>query len=363
MAIAEVIEQLKLVIVQIATPYNTGTGFLIPSENLIVTNEHVVRDNRRVVVNGSAFDKQIVDVLFLDSKLDLAFLASPRGLRDSTDVPLLTGRSLDEGESVLAIGHPYGLKFTTTNGIISNAAHHMQGIRYLQHDAALNPGNSGGPLVTHQGEIAGVNTFIVKDGNNIGFSLPAALLREALDDYLKIETRFALRCSSCSNILSEKMVEDQYCTICGTKAIFPNKVDEYEAVGVNKTIETTLTQLGHDVELARIGPNHWQINEGSAKITMAYHEDSGLIIGDAVLADLPRANIKPIYNYLLRQNYHLENLSLSVRGNEIILSLIIFDRYLNVETAAWLMKHLFRKADYYDNILVEEYGAMWKEVT
>lgn len=361
MTISDIIENYKGLIVQIATPYSTGTGFYLSGHGLIVTNEHVVRNNRKVVVNGASFEKQLVDVLFLDSKLDLAFLAPPAKFDEVLETPPLLTSSLKEGDGVLAIGHPYGLKFTTTNGIVSNANHQLHGITYLQHDAALNPGNSGGPLVTHTGEIAGINTFIVKEGNNIGFSLPASELISTIADFEKGGALYSLRCHSCANIVFEESIEDQYCSYCGTKAILPNLVEEYEPVGVNKTIELTLEDLGHVVSLARIGPNHWQIIEGSAKITLAYHEESGIIIGDAFLAELPKREIKPIYNYLLKENYHLENLSLSVRGNEIMLSLIIFDRYLNVDTAAFLMKHLFEKADYYDNILIEEYGALWKK--
>lgn len=362
MAITEAIERFRGLIVQIATPYSTGTGFYISQSNLIVTNEHVARDNRSVVIKGEKFQKQKSEVLYLDTRLDLAFLAAPVMTQELKTPDWVSG-SLKEGDGVLAIGHPYGLKYATTNGIISNMNHDMKGVRYIQHDAALNPGNSGGPLVTHQGEIAGINTFIVRDGNNLGFSLPAETLAETLEEFIAGDGTHAMRCHSCSNVLFADQIDDKYCSHCGAKAILPNEVEEYDPIGVSKTIESTLATLGHNVELARIGPNHWQIAEGSAKITLSYHDESGLIVGDAFLAELPKSEIKPIYQFLLAENYHLENLSLSVRGNEIILSLIIFDRYLNVDTAAFLMKHLFEKADHYDTILVEKYGALWKKET
>lgn len=360
MAITETIERFRGLIIQIATPHSTGTGFYISQSNLIVTNEHVARDNRSVVVKGEQFEKQMSEVLYLDSRLDLAFLAAPV-MKGKIETPDWIAKPIREGDGVLAIGHPYGLKYATTNGIISNVHHDMKGVRYIQHDAALNPGNSGGPLVTHEGEIAGMNTFIVRDGNNLGFSLPAETLADTLQEFASGKGSHAMRCHSCSNVLFADQIEDSYCSFCGAKAILPNEVEEYDPVGVSKTIESTLTSLGHNVALARIGPNHWQISEGSAKITLSYHGESGLIVGDALLAELPKSQIKPIYQYLLAENYHLENLSLSVRGNEIILSLIIFDRYLNVDTASSLMKHLFEKADYYDTILVEKYGALWKK--
>ena len=122
-----------------------------------------------------------------------------------------------------------------------------------------------------------------------------------------------------------------------------------------------LKTAGYDVRLARKGPSIWEVEKGSANINISYHEKTGLIVGDAHLCLLPKKNIKPIYKYLLKENFHLEGLTFSIKGRDIILSLLIYDRYLNEETGMELLKHLFERADYYDNILVEEYGAIWKE--
>ena len=81
---------------------------------------------------------------------------------------------------------------------------------------------------------------------------------------------------------------------------------------------------------------------------------------DALLCTLPPQNIKALYEYLLRENYRNEGVTLSVRGQDIVLSLLIYDRYLKEETAEKLLSSLFEKADSYDNILVEQYGAKWR---
>jgi len=67
-----------------------------------------------------------------------------------------------------------------------------------------------------------------------------------------------------------------------------------------------------------------------------------------------------MHEYLLRQNHEIEGLTFSIRGQDIVLSLLIYDRYLNAETGMKLFQHLFERADYYDNVLVEVYGAIWK---
>jgi serine protease Do len=357
----EVIQQFQDVIIQIATPYSTGTGFYLHQAGLIITNEHVIRDNREVVVEGHQLPKSLVRVLFTDQKYDLAFLEVPAGA-DLPNIPLNSDLILEQGDSVLAIGHPFGLRFTATQGIISNTLHRIGDVNYLQHDAALNPGNSGGPLVNESGQVVGINTFIIRNGDNVGFSLPARYLQETIDSYREHMGEVAVRCHSCSNIVfAEQLASDRYCPFCGTSLELPSEVDEYEAVGVPNTIETLLLELGHSVKLSRRGPNAWEIEEGSARIQIAYYEKNGLITCDAFLCRLPKEGISEIYEYLLRQNYDLESLNFSVRGQDIILSLLIYDRYLNTETALELFRHLFQKADDYDNVLVEQYGARWRE--
>jgi len=356
--LSSILETYKKVLVQIATPYSTGTGFYLADYNIIVTNEHVVRGNRKVVINNDFFKKQLSDVLYLDPKFDLAFLQPPSV--QLTRVEMQT-KPLSAGDEVIAIGHPFGLKFSATNGIVSNLNHKQNDIRYIQHNAALNPGNSGGPLVDGLGHVVGINTFIIRDGNNIGFSLPVELLRETLVEFEAGGRSMSVRCLSCTNLVQQGAAEGGYCPHCGSRVKFPNQVDEYEPVGINQTIEGILSRLGLGVDLARVGPNLWEIIEGSAKVYLTYHEESGLIIGDSFLAQLPKKDIGLIYEYLLRENYELENLSFSVKGKNIILSLIISDRYLNVDTGEIQMKRLFEKSDLYDNILVERYGALWQE--
>ena len=355
----EVIEIYRSVVIQIATPYCTGTGFYLKGPNLIVTNEHVVRDNREVVIDGQGFGKQLVKVIFLDPKYDLAFLAPPKAV-DLPAIHLAEQDTLTAGDRVVAVGHPFGFKYSATQGIISNPRHEVDDIAYYQHDAALNPGNSGGPLVNLDGEVVGVNTFKVEGGDNIGISLPVKYLAAAIREFTQAGGKLGVRCQACSNLVFEDTIDHNYCPHCGAKIELPSQVEEYEPVGVAKTIEEMLERSEHHVLLSRRGPNNWQILKGSAKINISYYEKTGLITGDAYLCLLPKSNIKPLYEYLLRQNYDLEGLTFSIKGQDIILSLLIYDRYLNVDTGLKLFKHLFEKADFYDNILVEDYGALWK---
>jgi serine protease Do len=354
----EIINLYKDIVIQIATPYSIGTGFYLKNPNLIVTNYHVVEGNKEVVIEGRAFEKQLVKVVYIDKKFDLAFLEPSEAL-PIQGVVLNLNETLQEGEAVVAIGHPFGLKYTATQGILSNVNHKHNDLTYYQHDAAINPGNSGGPLVNQAGEVIGINTFIIKDGQNLGFSLPASYLHSSINDFLKGERMEGCRCDSCLNIVFANTIEDGYCSNCGTKVQLPSVVEIYEPIGVRRSIEHILKELNYDVALARTGPSAWEIRRGTAKVTLLYLEDEGIISGHAVLCHLPKENIKPIYEYLLRENFTVEGMSFGVSGQEIVLSLFIYDRYFHSETALMLFNNLFEKADYYDNMLVETFGAQW----
>ena len=117
-----------------------------------------------------------------------------------------------DGDDVLAIGHPYGLNYTATQGVVSRVDRVQQGLKYIQTDTAINPGNSGGPLVNDLGEVIGVNTFIIKGGDNLGFALPSSYLKEALEQYKPVRGEVVVRCPSCSTLVTaENIDEGKYC--------------------------------------------------------------------------------------------------------------------------------------------------------
>ena len=354
--IAEIVPAL----IQIATPYSTGTGFYVAAYDLIITNYHVVTNNRFVVIEGDSFEKQLSKVLFTDPKHDLAFLEAPSEHSLPT-IELADETKVNEGMPVWALGHPFGLKISVTSGIISQTRNKTNGVIYYQHDAAINPGNSGGPLVNDQGQILGINTFNVKDSTGIGFSLPVNYLRKGLTEFLAQNSVNVTRCVSCVNVVNELQLAGQkHCPNCGTKITLPNEEDEYIPTGISYTIEQIIKESGHEVATSRSGPFAWEIKQGSARIQLQYHENTGLIIADAILCQLPKQEIQRIYEFLLRENNKIENMGFSVHNNDIVLSLVIYDRYLNPETGAKMLSRILELSDYYDDVLVNEFGADWK---
>jgi serine protease Do len=360
----QIIEKYSHIIVQIAAAKGNGTGFYLAEYNLVITNYHVVSENSDVTISGKHIPQQRALVVYKDPLHDLAFIKATNILADIPTANLIPDSYVpQEGEPIIAIGHPYGLKYSATKGIVSKVKRQHGGLQYLQIDAAINPGNSGGPLINQAGEILGVNTFIIEGGDNLGFALPARYLHQSLLDYTTTyNDKRVERCSSCENLVekSEADAAKGYCPHCGQQLAFAAETN-YEPIGAAKIIETIFAQLGKDPTLARRGPNVWTVWHGSANITTTYDETSGIIIADARLCRLPKNQIAAIYEFLLRENYQTQRLVFSVKEQYIILSFIMFDRYLTTQNMHHSFEQLIEKADHYDNLLVENFGAIWAE--
>ncbi len=157
-----------------------GSGFVV-SEGLVVTNQHVVGPADEILVmdhRGRVFEAERIAA---DAAIDLALLRVP-GL-DLPVVELGSSSALRVGDDVFAVGNPYGHGHTVTRGILSARSRSIgrqEFDLFLQTDAAINPGSSGGPLFDMQGRVIGVNTAIDGRGESIGFAMPVELVLGAL---------------------------------------------------------------------------------------------------------------------------------------------------------------------------------------
>ncbi len=156
-----------------------GSGVVISADGLIMTNSHVVHETTDIKVttaDGKEFDATIVGT---DPKSDVAVLRVDGDASELTPMPVGDSNRLRLGETVIAIGNPFGLGHTVTMGIVSAKGRANMGITeyedFIQTDAAINPGNSGGALVNLKGELVGINTAIVSRSGGyqgIGFAIP-----------------------------------------------------------------------------------------------------------------------------------------------------------------------------------------------
>lgn len=168
----------------------TGSGVIISEDGYIVTNNHVVKDATELEVtlnNNKSYKAKLIGT---DSKMDIALLK----INADEKLPYSTFADSDQvkvGEWVLAVGNPYNLTSTVTAGIVSAKARNLdtRGIQsFIQTDAAVNPGNSGGALVNTRGELIGINTMISSQtGSYVGYSfaIPSNITRKIIEDIME----------------------------------------------------------------------------------------------------------------------------------------------------------------------------------
>ncbi len=176
------------------TRQTLGSGVIIREDGIVLTNEHVILPASKITVtmeNGREFEAELLGA---SRRFDLALLKI-----NATDplpfVPCGSSEDLMIGETVIAIGNPFGLASTVTTGVISainrtvtfqdSETRHTQTYNdFIQTDASINPGNSGGPLLNILGELVGINTAIFADADGIGFTIPIDKARRVIDDLL-----------------------------------------------------------------------------------------------------------------------------------------------------------------------------------
>ena len=169
-----------------------GSGFIIDSNGIILTNAHVVRGADRVTVtlrDGREFEGEVRGA---DDPSDLAVVKV-----EGTDLPVAklgNSAEVQVGDWAIAVGNPLGLDNTVTLGIVSTLDRLSSEVgipdkrlEFIQTDAAINPGNSGGPLLNERGEVIGINTAIRADGQGIGFAIPIDAAKEIKDNLARGE--------------------------------------------------------------------------------------------------------------------------------------------------------------------------------
>jgi serine protease Do len=159
-----------------------GSGFIISPEGFILTNNHVIDGADKIKVrlaDGKEYDAKVAG---RDPKTDLAVIKID-GVKDLHSLPLGNSEELRVGSWVVAIGSPFGLEQTVTQGIVSGKGRAIGSGPYddfIQTDASINPGNSGGPLFNLKGEVIGINTAINPNGQGIGFAIPINMAKSII---------------------------------------------------------------------------------------------------------------------------------------------------------------------------------------
>ena len=194
----QVVRAVKPAVVQILTARGSmGSGFIVRADGLLVTNAHVVDGpgpavGRTVMVRFANGVQGPAIVVACNAAKDIALLQLPPNPAGWPTVAIGDSRALSEGEPILAIGYPLGMPFSVSRGIVSGLGLRGNGyVTYIQHDAAVNPGNSGGPLFNQRGEVVGINAMIKSQGggfDGISLAIASADLQKAVARYVSLGT-------------------------------------------------------------------------------------------------------------------------------------------------------------------------------
>ena len=172
------------------TSQSLGSGFVWSADGIIVTNNHVIEGASKITINfndGRQMDARLIGV---DPDSDLAVLRV--SANNLTAAPIGTSSDLLIGETVVAVGNPFGLSGSVTTGVVSATGRSVpskeQGrtfTDFIQTDASINPGNSGGPLLNIDGRVIGINTAIYAQAQGIGFAIPVDRAKKVIQDLLR----------------------------------------------------------------------------------------------------------------------------------------------------------------------------------
>jgi S1-C subfamily serine protease len=188
-AVTGAVERVAPAVVKVETGRGGGTGFVFAPDGLVLTNAHVADEAQRLTIllpDGRSRDASLIGA---DADTDLAVLKI-----SAADLHVLTlgdSRRLKPGQIVVAIGNPFGFQHTVTAGVVSATGRSLRArtgrlmTGLVQTDAALNPGNSGGPLVNTRGEVVGINTAVIVPAQGISFAVSAETVRLVVPQLLR----------------------------------------------------------------------------------------------------------------------------------------------------------------------------------
>ena len=254
-----------------------GAGLLVSSDGLIVTNAHVVDRKGTLLVSLHDGTRAKGVMIHRHERADLAIVRAALHTRGYFPLQDRLAQGYDAGDEVLAIGHPRGLHFTSTRGIVSEASRATPDGRFVQTDVAINPGNSGGPLLDPKGNLVGINTWQIRtDSQGLGFAIPGVQVLEYFLEFSRLHGTGHVAIPT-----DEQLAELEL-------ALSPPELFEAAAELAELTIQRnedvvadgwwwTVSTLSGNAFLASVG-EHFHITRHIADLTTTHRKDENLLL-------------------------------------------------------------------------------------
>ncbi len=340
-------------IFKVNTANGSGTSFYLKNRKIFVTNHHVVAGSKEVALEDHDRNRYFAKVIQINPDADIAILKADVDF-DTLDLHIETNGLPQSRDQVFVLGYPFGMPFTVTEGIISAPKQLMEGRYYIQTDAAVNPGNSGGPVVSANGSVIGITTSKFNNADNVGFAIPVENLMLDLNSLEQnTQFQFSLKCNSCGTLLFEKK---EYCDNCGGN-IDMTQFNDGTPTEIEKFCEEAIKDFGINPVLARTGYEFWEFHKGSSMIRIFIYNNNYLYCTSPI-NNLPTQKLEDFYKFILSSQS--APYQLGIYENKVYISYrehvsAIFGSHRS-EVKKHVMNFL-QKADDMDDYLRAEFGA------
>ncbi len=332
----------------------SGSCFYLKSCNMFVTNYHVIKGFHAVAIHDSERNPYLAKVVLANAVLDIAFLAVEHDFSNLPALSLAEDETLSIGGKIHVAGYPYGMPFTMTEGTVSAPKQLLNGQYYIQTDAAVNPGNSGGPILNEKEEIVGITVSKINQADNMGFGIRVENLRKVLETVHELDRdTFHVQCESCDELIS---TSDEYCSSCGEK--LPEGIfEEYHASPLTEFCEGAIEQMGINPILARDGYEAWCFHKGSSEIRVFVYNKAYLFMVSPVNL-MPKKDVEKVLDYMLSTDFHPYKMGVDGRQIYLMYRIHLSDITEKYEDSIRQnMVNLAMTADEMDNMLVEQFGC------
>lgn len=346
-------ENIQRSVFKIITSSGTGSGFTIRDHHYIITNYHVIKGEKTVAVEDHKKDRYVAKVVMVNPEVDLAFLHIDGFKNTENHITIDQELVVTNTQKIYINGYPFGMPYTITEGIVSATSQPMGGRHYIQTDAAVNPGNSGGPMLNEAGVLVGVTTSKFTEADNVGFGIKHSDLIKEITDFSFSDNSYRVKCNSCDSYLEQ---ETEFCPHCGN-GIDISVFEEFEKSHFANFVESGLKELGMNPVLGRAGRDFWEFHQGSALIRIFVFKRDYLVV-TSPMNKLPKQNLQELMHYLLQDN--VSPYYLGIHENKIFLSYRthLSDIFTDhADTIKEHIKNLALKADELDNFFMDTYGC------
>lgn len=345
-------------VVTVKSGEKVGSGWVVTGQ-LVVTNAHCVGYGPQVEVRFAEGTRVTARVVSYDAKHDIACLEVPGLPGGVTPLKMAGGALL--AQPVAAIGAPHGLRSSVSVGVVSQPERLINGVAWVQTDAALNPGNSGGPLVDVAGNVVGLNSFVRRAADGIGFALPSRQIHAHVATLLKRRSTDPsagpeYRCVRCESPVVPML--DAECLSCGELIRFHEVTwndETHAALGL--AVHRMFEAMGIRTNMVLVAPWLWNVHVDPAGLVLRVGIVGKNLEAEVHLGILPVDQFEPFYRFLLTANDGaLGGPCLGLRQDTVAIRFAERTEFMEPRLAATRLTHLMQVAAAMQQLLTQEFG-------